>query len=183
MRKLKTSEARLALLFGGAVFIALNLFGARFWLQERSRLTIEEQSLRTSIDEGRAWMDAASALGSARDWIDQNPPPALTPQTASSNLLEEVRQTADAQGLRQVEENLLPAPAVVGAEAAALQVKLAGGFPALTKFLFAIQTPEKWRSIPRLNIRSDEEPPNVVVDMEIRQYYRPESPTAPPAGP
>lgn len=183
MRKLKTSEARLALLFGGAVFIALNLFGARFWIQERNRLAVEEQTLRVSIDEGRSWIEAASALGSARDWIDQNPPPALTPQAASSALLDNVRQTAEAQGLRQLEENLLPAPPVVGAEAAALQIKIGGGFPALTKFLFAIQSPDQWRSIPRLNIRSDEEPPNVVVDMEIRQYYRPESASAPTADP
>jgi hypothetical protein len=40
-------------------------------------------------------------------------------------------------------------------------------------FLFDIQNPTSWRSVEKMMIRSDNEPPNVVVEMEIRQYFRP----------
>ena len=56
---------------------------------------------------------------------------------------------------------------------ALLQTKLSGPFAGVARFLFELQSPIAWRAVSKMTIRSDSEPPNVVMDMEIRQYYVP----------
>lgn len=178
MRKLTPSELRLALLFGGAIFVALNLFAIRSWMTARASLTAGTEAARSSLAEGRSWIEAAGALGSANEWIKANPPPDQTAETASSELLANTRSAAKNAGITVVEENLLPVPSTTAGAAAALQVKVSGRSQDVTRFLFELQAPARWRSVPRLTIRSDAQPPNVVVDMEVRQYYRPAAPSS-----
>ncbi len=183
MRRLTQNEFRLAALFAAAVFLALNLLGARAWMQHRANLVREISNVRASMEEGRIWVDGASALESARTWIEANPPPPFTGQDASTALLQSARSSAEGGGLKVLEENLLPEPTLPVGSAAALQMKLSGPFPAVARFLFAMQDPAAWRSIPKLTVRSEAEPPNVVVDMEIHQYYRPATPAVTDPGP
>ena len=183
MRRLTTNELRLAVLFGAAIFIALNLLAARVWMQKRGDILRDIQTSRASIQESQTWIEGAAAIGSARDWISANPPPTDTAEQASTSLLKVVRSAAEAAGLKVIEENLLPAPDVQAGTAAALQAKVSGPVPGVTRFLFALQNPTAWRAIPRMIIQSEAEPPNVLVDMEIRQYYRAETSDAPAPGP
>ena len=60
------------------------------------------------------------------------------------------------------------------------QKKIGGPFAGVASFLFDLQSPIAWRSVSKMTIRSDSEPPNVVVDMEIHQYYH--SPQSSDAG-
>lgn len=173
MRRLTSSELRLALLFGTAVFIALNLFAMRAWMQHRSGILFKTDATRTALQEAHVWIEGAEAIGPAREWIVSNPPPTDTAEQASTSLLTVVRSAADASGLKVVEENLLPAPSISTGFAAALQTKVTGPFAGATKFLFSVQDPKAWRAITKIVVRSEAEPPNVVVDMEIRQYYLP----------
>jgi len=183
MRRLTTNELRLAVLFGAAIFIALNLLAARVWMQKRGDVLRQTSASQASLQESQGWIEGAAAIGSARDWISANPPPTDTAEQASTSLLQVVRTAAEETGLKVIEENLLPAPGVDAGTATALQTKVSGPVPGVTKFLFALQSPTSWRSITRMIIQSEAEPPNVVVDMEIRQYYRAAASVAPASGP
>lgn len=183
MRKLTANELKLAVLFSTAIFVALNLLAVRAWMQHRAGLIRDTAAAQATLLESKSWIEAASTLGSARDWIAAHPPPEDTAEQASTALLQVVRNAAAASSLKVAEENLLPAPQVQTGTAAALQTKFSGPFPGVAKFLFDLQSPDAWRSIPKMIVRSEAEPPNVVVDMEIRQYYRPSSPTATAPGP
>jgi len=58
MRKLAKNETRLLILFGAAVFVALNLFAVRAWLSHRT-------ALDTAIASGTTAMAAAAARAGA----------------------------------------------------------------------------------------------------------------------
>ena len=179
MRKLATNERRLLIFFCAAIFLALNLFAARAWMSWRSLVVRELGIARSQLAEGQGWIEGASAIGSASEWMQSHPPQQATADQASTGLLKIFRTSAEEAGLKVMEENLLPAAEVTAGNAAALQAKLSGPFAGVTKFLFAQQSPTAWRSVPKLIIRSDSEPPNVLVDMEIRQYYLPASSSGP----
>ncbi len=173
MRKLKTSETRLVLLFAAALFVALNLFLVRLWLDASARVRTALSASEARLAEQQGWIDAAGGLGAAGEWMAANPPPESGAEAASAALLAEIRKASESAGLKTLEENLLPAPGVATGQAVAVQMKVAGPFADAAKLLFEVQGPAKWRTIPRLVLRSDTEPPNVVMDIEIRQYYRP----------
>lgn len=173
MRKLAKSETRLLLIFGAAVFLAVNLFAVRAWLNHRSGVLAAISESRSAVSTSRSWITAAEALESARDWMQQHPSPVEKPDAANTDLLNTVRNMAEKAGLKIVEETLLPGQEADGARAAVLQTKITGPFPGVASFLFDIQNPTAWRSVEKMMIRSDNEPPNVIVEMEIRQYFRP----------
>ena len=179
MRKLAQNEIRLLAFFCAAIFLALNLFAIRAWTGARAALVRDTEAARTRIAESRMWIDGASGISSSHEWIKAHPPETKTADEASTGLLQMTRSAAEEAGLKITEENLLPAATTTTGHAASLQAKLSGPFPGVAKFLFAMQTPTAWRSIPKLIVRSDTEPPNVLVDMEVHQYYLPATPPGP----
>ena len=183
MRKLATNELRLLAIFGAAVFLALNIFIVSTWTQQHKATLTRIASAHSELAEGQALIEGAQAIQSSREWINANPPPEKTAYQASTDLLQFVRSSAEADGLKVLEENLLPAVEAATGSAAALDFKLAGPFPGVAKFLFALQNPTAWRSVDKLIVRSDTEPPNVLVDMKIRQYYHASTPAPPAPGP
>ncbi|MFA7344553.1 MAG: GspMb/PilO family protein [Terrimicrobiaceae bacterium] len=179
MRKLATNELRLLIFFCSAIFLALNLFAVRAWTGARASLVREAEAARGRVAESRMWIDGASGLSSSHEWIKAHPPQTIKAEEASAGLLQMTRSAAEEAGLKIVEENLLPSAATATGTAASLQAKLSGPFPGVAKFLFALQNPTAWRSVPKLIIRSDTEPPNVLVDMEVHQYYLPATQNGP----
>jgi hypothetical protein len=183
MRRLAKNEQRLLILFGAAVFLALNLLALRFWMQNRSSLMARITQSRSAISTGESWINAAEALQPASEWIEQNPAPSGSGDQASTNLLNTIRSLAEKSNLKLPEETLLPSENSPAGESAVLQVKLTGPFSGVASFLFELQNPTAWRSVDKMMIRSDNEPPNVIVDLVVRQYYRPTSDAAPATGP
>jgi hypothetical protein len=182
MRKLAKSETRLLLIFSAAVFLAVNLFAFRAWLNHRAGVLTAISEMHSAISASRSWITAAEALGAARDWMQQHPSPVEKPDAANTGLLNTVRNMAEKSGLKIAEETLLPSEEVDGARAAILQTKITGPFSGVATFLFDVQNPTSWRSVEKMMIRSDNEPPNVVVEMVIRQYFRsPDSSPTPTA--
>ena len=171
MRKLATNERRLLIFFCAAIFLAINLLAARSWMSWRQSILSATAATETELAEGSVWSEGAAAIGPAREWMLAHPPQPSTPDQTSTALLNILRTSAEEAGLKVIEENLLPAADVTKGNTVALHAKLSGPFSGVTKLLFALQSPTAWRSIPKLIIRSDAEPPNVLVDMEVRQYY------------
>lgn len=181
MRRLAKSEQRLLIVFAAAVFLALNLLFLRFWMQSRGALVANISQTRSAIAAGESWISAAEALQPAREWIGQNPAPTATGDQASTNLLNTIRELAEKSNLKLVEETLLPPEDSAAGPSAILQVKLAGPFSGVASLLFELQSPQAWRAVDKIMIRSDNEPPNVIVDLVVRQYYR--APSAPASEP
>ena len=61
----------------------------------------------------------------------------------------------------------------------AVSVKLTGPFEGVVRMLFALQSPTAWRTIEKLALKSDAQPPNVVADLELHQYFLPSTSAGP----
>ena len=183
MRPLAQSEKTLFLILCGVLFIALNLLGLRAFLQARSRELQAIVAARNDLAADRSLLEVGAALRPAMKWIESHPMPQLAPEEASARLLKSQREEAERAGLKVTEENLLPSQDVEQGSTVAVAAKLSGPFDGVVRFLFALQTPTEWRSVEKLTLRSDAQPPNVVADLELRQYFQPKAPGIPPQEP
>jgi hypothetical protein len=173
MRRLAPSEKRLLLLLCGALFLAVNLLGLRAFLQARTGLRKAITATRTEIAENSGWIERGEILRPAVAWLDSHPMPRSEPDAASAELLKTEREEAEKAGLKVAEENLLPPQSSPQGSSVAVAVKLSGPFAGLVKMLFALQTPSAWRTVDKISIKSDAQPPNVLVEMELRQQFQP----------
>jgi len=179
MRSLTPTESRLLILFAGALFIMANLFGLKYGMRARAKLTRDTAALESRISEDRSWMILAEDFVEPRQWLAANPPPVFAADAASTELIRVVRGGTEAQGLTMTEESLLPAEGAAGYPNVNLQCKLSGAFPGFVHLLFELQKPGAWRSVEKLNVKSDATPPNVLVEMQIRQYFSDAQPSEP----
>lgn len=170
---MQASEKRLLLILCAAVFLALNLIGLRAFLISRKRIAGEIAAARTALAQDKGWIDLGETLRPAEEWITAHPMPAMAADEASASLLKKEREAAEKAGLKVTEENLLaPADGPHGSTAG-VSVKLAGPFAGVVDLLYSMQDPAAWCGVQKLALRSDTQPPNVLADLEILQYFRP----------
>ena len=183
MRPLAPSEKTLFLILCGAVFLALNMLGLRAFLQARTKVQQAIVAAKAELASDHSWLELAETLHPAMAWMDSHPMPRMAPDDASSQLLKTEREAAEKAGLKVTEENLLPPQDAPQSSAVGVEAKLSGPFEGIVRMLFALQTPSGWRSVEKLTLRSDAQPPNVVADLELRQYFRPGAAAATPPPP
>ena len=181
MRTLAPSEKNLILILGGAVFIALNMMGFHAFLQTKAGVQKAMVKSKSELASDRSWVNVGSALKPADTWITTHPMPRMAPDDASAQLLKVERDEAEKSGLKITEENLLPTQETPYGPTVAVSVKLSGPFEGVVKLLFALQSPTAWRTIEKLALKSDAQPPNVVADLELHQYFQPLTPAGSPS--
>jgi hypothetical protein len=179
MRTLAPSEKRLLLILCSALFLALNMLGLRAFLQTRTKLRQAIVSSRTELSEDRNWVSLADMLLPADRWISAHPMPSLAIDQASAALLKSERDAAEKAGLKIDEENLIPPQGNPYGSSVSVSAKLSGPFKSLVNFLFTIQSPDAWRRVEKLTLRSDAQPPNVLAEIELRQDFQTASPSRP----
>ncbi len=172
MRKLAPNEKTLFLILCGAVFFALNLLSLKIFLTKKQQLQMEIEKAKATLEEGHMTIQLAELLEPAKEWIHQHPLPMWTPDQASSELLKCERNEAEKNNLKIVEENLLPPQNLKNADSVSVQAKINGPFEGLVKFLFALQNPTAWRSIDKFVIKSDTEPTKVIMELELKQFFK-----------
>ena len=173
MRTLAPNEKTLLLLLCGALFVAVNMAGIRSFLKARDgvRKAIMIGTSELTLDKN--WIEVGSSLAPADNWINSHPMPRFLPGEASSQLLKSEQDEAEKAGLKVTEENLLPPQDTKYGPTVAVSVKLTGPFEGVVRMLFALQSPTAWRTVEKLALKSDAQPPNVVADLELHQYFQP----------
>jgi hypothetical protein len=179
MRTLAPSEKNLLLILGGAVFIALNMMGLHAFLQTKAGVQKAMISAKSELASDRSLAEQGRALKPADSWITSHPMPRMAPDDASAQLLKLERDEAEKAGLKIAEENILPSQETPYGPTVAVSVKLTGPFEGVVRMLFAMQSPIAWRTLEKLALKSDAQPPNVVADIEIHQYFLPPTSTGP----
>lgn len=172
MRKLAPNEKTLFLILCGAVFLALNLLSLKIFLNKKQQLQLEIEKSTSTLQEGVMTIELARLLEPAKNWIHDHPMPSWTPDQASSELLKCERDEAEKNSLKIVEENLLPPHESKDAATVSVQVKVNGPFEGLVKFLFALQSPTAWRAIDKFVMKSDTEPTKVIMEFELKQFFK-----------
>lgn len=172
MRKLAPNEKTLFVILCGAVFLALNLLSLRVFLNIHHQLESKIAGVRGKIAEARNMIILGEALQPANNWLNTHPLPRWNNDQASAQLLKCEREEAEKDGLKILEENLLPPHSSALADSVSVQMKLSGPFEGLVKLLFALQSPTAWRAINKFTIKSDTEPTKVIMELELKQFFR-----------
>lgn len=172
MRKLAPNEKTLFLILCGAVFLAFNLLSLKIFLSKKQALQLEIEKEKSTLQEGHTTVELAQILEPASSWIHQHPLPVWTPDQASSELLKCERDEAEKDNLKIVEENLLLSHNSKNADSVSVQVKINGPFEGVVKFLFALQNPTAWRAIDKFVMKSDTEPTKVIMELELKQFFK-----------
>lgn len=171
MRKLAPSEKTLFLVLCGTIFLAINLLSFRLYLNMDRQLESNLHTVQSQITQGRGITMMAETIQTATEWIRQHPLPICTSDQASTELLKFERNEAEKNGLKIIEENLLPPYYSTYSSSVSVQEKISGSFEGLIKFLFALQNPTAWRAVNKFVIKSDSEPSKVIIDLEIKQFF------------
>ena len=171
MRTLAPSEKNLLFILGGAVFVAMNMMGLHAFLQTKSGVQKAMIAARSELSSDRSLVELGRTLKPADSWIAAHPMPHIAPDDASAQLLKLEREEAEKAGLKVTEENLLPSQDTPYGRTVAVSVKLTGPFEGVVRMLFALQSPTAWRTLEKLALKSDAQPPNVVADLELHQYF------------
>jgi len=173
MRPLASNEKILLLLLFGALFVAVNMMGLHAFLQARTGMEKAIVKARSALASDKSWVEQGKALNPADAWINAHPMPRLTPDEASAQLLKTERDEAEKAGLKVIEENILPSGNTPYGYTVIVFVKLTGPFEGVIRMLFALQSPTSWRTMEKLALKSDTQPPNVVAELELHQYFEP----------
>jgi hypothetical protein len=176
MRSLTPTESRLLTFLVAAVFLALNIAGAKVLMTTLQNQKSATEAATLAIEESRLWIEEAAELSP----LSRNlpPAPAMDEKTSGSNLIQSVRSAAESAGLTIIEESLPGQPEGSTDPVAVLRAKMNGPFSGMVRFLYDIQQPGQWRSMEMLTLKAEASPQNVLAEMEIRQYYSLSGPAA-----
>ena len=174
--KLNPRERNLAFLFGVVVFILVNLFllprlhtGNTQGRKVRAELEMQLTAAQGWVSQNDFWQHRA-------DWIREAQPKLDDPGQETAAQLEQLQQQAHKFGLELRDISLLPLAEQQFYKPVGVRFVASGSWPALVRFLAYFQTPETFTVIPNISIRSDQNPPNILCEMELQRLFQlPES--------
>lgn len=163
----------LAVLLALSLLLLLSLVALTEHNKIMTRLRADQRGLNARRDAHLLILaDEDRAL--ARDnWIREHQPPLADAASASSALLDFVKQTAAESGVTLSATKLLePAQGLAGTEIG-IEIQAATRFENAVRLLHSLQAPDKFISAAKFSIKSDAEPPNVVLDLRLVRHYAP----------
>lgn len=180
MRALTSKEKKLLFVLVGALFLLLNVFALKTFLGRRALLQSNISSLEGQLIQDRALLGQRGYWAERAQWLDNNMQ-AEDPGTVDdeNRFIEFVESSAKKHGLsysRKGGESVFPDGGSFAEVYDASQVK--GNMKSLVAWLSELQQPEAFRAIKQLRIKSGE-PPEVVCDVEVALWRRPEGGTSP----
>lgn len=161
---------------GGALTFGINHY--RDIQEESARLTDRLIEMNQAVTEGSEWQRRS-------DWLEAHVPSFPSRQEASSKLLDALQKEAEKAGVTLTGREFLekrPGPEVDGADAepdtsyfdqATVRVTLTGAREqALFAWMHALQQPERFLGVTRLQINPSGQGKTVHVEAEVTQFYR-----------
>ena len=175
MRTLTRHEKKLTYFLVGALAVGLHLILLKVFLDldrtQRRRLAQMEEELA----EARFWVGQREEWRVRAEWVGKHfqPVPAENPSPALQMMLQGAASTA---GLK-VEEQKVPAPRTGGRFLLySHRMKMNGSLGQFLTWLVAAYRPGQGIAVTALNLKIGPEPPKMVGEVEVGQFFRPNNP-------
>lgn len=175
MRTLTRHEKKLTLLLAGAVAAGVHLIVLKLALDldrsNRRALAMAEEEL----GEARFWMEQRESWQGKVGWLEKhfravpgdNPAPALQKMLQSA---------AESAGLK-VEEQKPPVPkAGPRFTLYANRMRMSGSLGQFLQWLVAVYRPDQGIAVTSLNLKIGAEPPKMIGEAVVGQFFRPNNP-------
>lgn len=175
MKALTRHEKKLTLLLAGAVGVGLHLILLKFGLEfDRSNRRQWSQA-EEELTEARFWIGQRGDWQARAEWLAKNfrPVPADNPAPA---LQKRLQAAASSAGLR-VEEQKPPVPKTQPRFVQyANRMRMSGNLGQFLEWLVAVYRPDEGIAVTSLNLKIGPEPPKMVGEVVVGQFFRPNNP-------
>jgi len=175
MRALTSKEKRLLFFLLGALFLLLNVVALKTFLGRRAALQANISALEGELMQSRAILGQKDYWAERAQWLATNQPTDDVSTVDDDNrFIEFVESTAKQSGLTYTRRGGGPVPSEGRPYAEVFDAStVRGNMKSLVEWLAKLQQPKEFRAIKQLRIKSAEEPPNVVCDIEVARWFRP----------
>ena len=175
MKRLTRHEKKLTILLLGAVVAGAHLIVLKMALgldrANRRQLVLAEEKL----SEARFWIEQRDAWQAKTGWLEKNfrPVPAENPAPGLQKMLQGAAESA---GLK-VEEQKPPIPKPGPRFTQyANRMRMTGSLSQFLQWLVSVYRPEQGIAVTALNLKIGPEPPKMVGEVVVGQYFRPNNP-------
>jgi len=173
MRQLTKLEKTLIIALIGTVFILANLFGVSALMRQRRALQLDSITIKGEQAEAELWLAQKPKWLARKAWLDKSQPAASQPEAAQSTFFEELQKSARSRDLAIDEQGFGEVSETPHFKAVAVRMRVTGTLENTTRWLAAIQQPALFQAITSFSLKSEKEPPQVNVELQIAKYYRP----------
>jgi len=173
LRKLTKVEKRLSVILIVAVFAMANFYGLGYLFDRLSALSTEVSDLRSKANSNDIWLKEKDLWLDRKRWIDASQPRIRANQVPQSELLESLTTSARANQLDIQEQSFGENKSTPNYQSVAVRLKLGGALQNVIKWLVQIQQPELFQAITSFSLKSANEPPTVILELEVARWYAP----------
>ena len=171
MRTLTRHEKKLTLFLAFAVLAGVHLLGLKFllsWDQANRRDVVQK---RDELEEAKRWKDQKEEWEEKSAWLEQNlkTVPSENPAPA---LEKKSRSAATAAGLIIEEQILQAARSGVACTVVSNRMRLTGSLGQFIQWAGQLYQPESGVALTLLNLKLSPEPPKMVGEAEVGQFFR-----------
>jgi Tfp pilus assembly protein PilO len=171
MRALTKSERRLTLLFLGLVFVVANVLALEAIIKKRRTLEREITRLNLEQREASAWMSDRDYWMKRKAWLDEKQPKLEVEGQESARLLETLQQSARQQNITISTQRLIDPKTTTYYREGSVQLEIKGRLESVTRWLAQLQEPARFQAVTSLTLKSDTEPPKVIVNLTVARWY------------
>jgi hypothetical protein len=173
LRKLTKSEKRLSIILIVALFAIGNFYGLSYLLDLMSASSRDVSDLRGEVHSNDIWLKEKDLWLNRKQWIDATQPRIHPDQVPQSELLESVVTSARANQLEIQEQGFGENLSTANYQSVAVRLKLSGALQNVIKWLVEVQQPKLFQAVTSFSLKSANEPPTVILELEIARWYAP----------
>jgi hypothetical protein len=178
-------EKKLVILFSVGIFLVLNYFGYKFYLDQKARTSGDLRRAQTELAKAKDYQSKSSTVGDEMQWLDDHLPQPKAGPNVQTELMNYVENQAASNGLTVKKRT--PFQAVEGARfnRAKAIFTVNGMEENLYRWLDRIQAPEQLRAVTHLNlIPQRDDDTKIECTVTVDQWYIPaDGSPVPDAGP
>jgi hypothetical protein len=171
MRALTKSESLLLSIFGAAILILLLLLG---WQSLQRGLSGQRQraaALQGQLDELQQWVGQEALWRTRGEWLAAHPLPLWQREASESGLVQDLQNSLAGASINIINQSLAGTEQFGDFFAVTVQLTLRATTEELVRWLHATQQPGEFIQIQQLNLRADNEPPNLRAEVRLTRYF------------
>jgi hypothetical protein len=175
LRKLTKSEKRLSTILIVALFAIGNFYGLSYLFEQKAASSQDVSDLRSQESSNDIWLRERDLWLNRKKWINATQPRIDANQVPQSALLESVVTSAKANQLEIQEQSFGENLSTPNYQSVAVRLKLSGALQNVIKWLVQIQQPALFQAVTNFSLKSANEPPTVILELEVARWYAPKS--------
>ena len=171
VRKPTKRERTLIIIFLGAIFLVINLFGVTWLFRKQWDLESRLLALRNERREANSWLEEKDTWQQRKQWLDKTQPKLQTAGEADTALLEALQTSAEKHEITIIDKAFAEPNSQPFYQEVAVNLKVSGSLESITRWLVEIQQPANFQAVPSLSMKSDNDPSKIICELTVARWH------------